>query len=61
MNPQQLPALTIGPKRFFIDRRLRQLRNVANPFETIDFRDEAEMETFLHRHPGVLPNTHTTD
>jgi hypothetical protein len=59
MNPQQLPIVTIGTKYYFIDRRLRQLRNIAIPNDFIHFNDDAEIETFLHGHPNVAPNTDT--
>lgn len=38
--------LTDG-KIYFVDWRLRQLRNVENPHDFIDFRDEDEMAAQL--------------
>jgi hypothetical protein len=33
---RQLPAVKIGAKRYFIDERLMQLRNIDNPHDLID-------------------------
>ena len=36
--PRRLPAITLKNGRtYFIDERLRQLRNVHNPHDSIDF------------------------
>lgn len=36
--PRRLPIVTIhGGKRYFLDMRLRQYRNVKNPHDSIDF------------------------
>jgi hypothetical protein len=36
--PRRLPAITLeNGKTYFIDERLRELRNVHNPHDTIDF------------------------
>jgi len=34
-----LPIVVYKGKKFFVDERLRQLRNVLNPHEFIDFLD----------------------
>lgn len=33
----QLPKMKIGKKSYFVDERLEQLRNVANPHDFIDY------------------------
>jgi len=33
----ELPTVTIGGQEYFVDDRLRQLRNVENPHDFIDF------------------------
>ena len=38
----RLPIVTHKPKKWFFDERLRQIRDVKNPHEWIDF-DEFEM------------------
>ena len=35
-SPRRLPIITIGKKHYYVDLRLRQLRNVKNPHEFID-------------------------
>lgn len=35
--PRRLPIVLIRGKRYFLDMRLRQYRNVENPHEWIDF------------------------
>ena len=36
--PRQLPAVTLeNGKTYFVDERLRQLRNIHNPHDYIDF------------------------
>ncbi len=35
--PRVLPIVELGGKRYFMDARLRQYRNVGNPHEVIDF------------------------
>ena len=35
--PRRLPIVAINGKRYFLDMRLRQYRNVENPHEWIDF------------------------
>ena len=35
--PRRLPVVSIKGKRYFLDRRLRQYRNVENPHDWIDF------------------------
>jgi hypothetical protein len=36
--PRRLPTVTIWEKRYFIDERLGQLRNVEAPHDFIDLR-----------------------
>jgi len=33
MKARQLPAVTIGGKKYFVDVRLNELRNVSNPHD----------------------------
>jgi hypothetical protein len=36
--PRRLPAITLkNGTTYFIDERLRQLRNIHNPYDSIDF------------------------
>jgi hypothetical protein len=37
-SPRRLPVVTLeNGKTYFVDERLRQLRNVVNPYDYIDF------------------------
>ena len=39
-TPRRLPAVTLkNGKTYFVDKRLRQLRNVHNPHDFIDLRE----------------------
>lgn len=50
--PIRLPVIAlVDGKRYFIDRRLKQLRNVFNPHDYIDFKDESELERFIRSVP----------
>jgi hypothetical protein len=50
--PIRLPVIIlIDGKRYFIDRRLKQLRNIFNPHDYIDFKDESELERFIRYIP----------
>ena len=50
--PIRLPVITlVDGKRYFIDRCLKQLRNIFNPHDYIDFKDESELEN-LDRQAG---------
>ena len=44
---RQLPVVTIDRKRYFVDRRLLELRRVDNPHEAIRFRNEWDLEDYL--------------
>lgn len=44
---RRLPVVRIGSTTYFVDRRLRQIRNVYNPHEFIDFKDEFALEDYL--------------
>jgi len=35
--PRRLPIVTVEGKRYFLDMRLRQYRNVENPHDYFDF------------------------
>ncbi|VVB76105.1 Uncharacterised protein [uncultured archaeon] len=37
MVPRMLPIVQVGNKRYFLDERLKQLRNVKNPYDYIDY------------------------
>ena len=38
--PRMLPIVSIGDgKRYFFDKRLRQLRNIDNPHDYIEFKN----------------------
>jgi hypothetical protein len=36
-GPTALPTVTIGEQEYYVDERLRQLRNIENPHDFIDF------------------------
>jgi hypothetical protein len=36
-GPTALPTITLGDQEYYVDERLRQLRNVANPHDFMDF------------------------
>lgn len=36
-GPRMLPVIHIDGKRYFVDERLKQLRNVVDPSDYIDF------------------------
>ena len=35
--PKVLPMIRLGPKTYFVDLRLRQFREVSNPYDYVDF------------------------
>jgi len=46
--PRRLPAVTLeNGKKHFIDFRLNQLRNVKNPHDFMDFRNEFDMLDYI--------------
>ena len=44
---RQLPVVMIEKKRYFVDRRLLELRRVDNPHEAIRFHSEWDLEDYL--------------
>ncbi|MEM3143159.1 MAG: hypothetical protein QXW91_00820 [Candidatus Nitrosotenuis sp.] len=38
-SPHQLPIVQLGERKFFLDERLQELRDVENPHKSISFRD----------------------
>ncbi len=46
-TPRELPKIQIAGKTYYADERLRQLRNVENPHDYIDFDDEYELPVLL--------------
>lgn len=38
-TPRQLPIVELGEKKFFLDERLHELRDIENPSNSISFRD----------------------
>ena len=44
---RQLPMVTIHRKRYFVDRRLLELRRVDNPHIAIRFHNEWDLEDYL--------------
>ena len=44
----RLPIFRIVDKLYFVDLRLRQLRNVQNPYEYLDFKDVYALMDYLH-------------
>jgi hypothetical protein len=45
----RLPTVTYNGDAFFIDRRLNQLRNTANPHLYYDFDSDVDLEYFVFR------------
>ncbi len=50
-SPRQLPIVEYEGKRWFLDERLRQLRNIDNPH---DYRDLDKDELFVFKHLSIL-------
>ena len=44
---RELPKVRIGSKEYYLDLKLSQLRNVANPHEFKDFRTQFDLLDFL--------------
>lgn len=38
-SPRQLPVVELGEKKFFLDERLQEIRNIENPLESISFKE----------------------
>jgi hypothetical protein len=38
-TPKQLPIVEIGEKKFFLDERLQEIRDVEQPWKSISFKD----------------------
>jgi hypothetical protein len=38
--PRELPKIQVGKKLYYVDARLRQLRNVENPHDYVDYGDD---------------------
>jgi hypothetical protein len=38
-TPKQLPIVEIGEKKFFLDERLQELRDIEQPWNSISFKD----------------------
>jgi hypothetical protein len=38
--PRELPKIQLGKKVYYVDARLRQLRNVENPHDYVDYGDD---------------------
>ena len=50
-TPRRLPSITMDDgKTYFIDERLRELRNIASPHDFIRFSSELEMQCYLGEH-----------
>lgn len=39
-HPRRLPRVSVGGKTYFVDSRLRELRNVDNPHDRVEFSGE---------------------
>jgi len=47
-SPRRLPTITLkNGKTYFVDNRLRELRNVDNPNDSLDFRDVLQSKADL--------------
>jgi len=56
--PRRLPIVTVNGKKYFLDERLRQLRNVSNPSDYINLPREGEScATNLKYGVDFLPET----
>ena len=36
-KPKQLPIIIVGKKKYFLDEKLMELRNVNNPHDRLDY------------------------
>ena len=52
-TPRELPQIQIAGKTYYADERLRQLRNIENPHDYIDF-DEYEIPVLLDIYEKIL-------
>lgn len=53
-GPCVLPIVKFGEKHFFVDERLRQLRNVENADEWLDFETDGDLLVFVMQHGGTV-------
>ena len=48
VGPWVLPIVCYGAVQYFADLRLRQFRNINDPFESVDFDSEQGRQICLH-------------
>ena len=51
-GPWVLPIVVYGGVQYFADLRLRQFRNINNPFDSVDF--DTEQGQLMCQHNGVV-------
>ena len=49
-TPRVLPIVKIGPAWYFVDERLRELRNVADAMEAWRFETQGDLLSFVLQH-----------
>ena len=52
--PIALPKIQIAGRTYYADERLRQLRNIKNPHDYIDFGDRYEIPVLLEIYERIL-------
>jgi hypothetical protein len=53
-GPCVLPIVKVGEEHYFVDERLRQLRNVKNVDEWMDFESAGDLLVFVMQHGGIV-------
>ncbi len=53
-GPRVLPIVKVGNEHYFVDERLRQLRNVANADDFQNFDSDGDMLAFVMQHGGIV-------
>lgn len=53
-GPHVLPIAKVGDKHYFVDERLRQLRNVTNFADSLDFESDGDLLVFVMQHGGIV-------
>lgn len=53
-GPRVLPIAKVGDNHYFVDERLRQLRNVTNVSDCLDFESDGDLLVFVMQHGGIV-------
>jgi hypothetical protein len=48
-GPRVLPIAKIGEAYYFVDERVRQLRNVVRPDDFVDFETDGELRAYIEQ------------